>query len=93
MHLPEEVRWKVLAYGDDSMDLRSTDEDLLRGLEEIKVKELDLEAGEKVGEGEKLGLQIELTLGSSTCSSFLSLSLRLSSPHSLPTHTEKNTDC
>lgn len=78
MFLPEEVEWKVLAYEDDSRDLRSTDEDLLRGMEEILVKEISLEKGEVLDEGEKLGLQIQLTLGSSTCTSRFLPSLRFS---------------
>ena len=70
MFLPSEVEWKVVAYVDDSMDLKRTDEEILRGATEISLKEVRLEEGETLGEGEKLALQIQLTLGSSTCRLF-----------------------
>lgn len=60
LHLPSEVSHKLIAYSDPNIDLAQSDEDVLRRkkLPDPIVR----------GEPLNLALQIELTLGSSTCS-------------------------
>lgn len=59
LHLPSAVTHRLIPYSDPNIDLALTDEDLLTGKK--------LRNAIAPGEPLCLALQIELTLGSSTC--------------------------
>lgn len=80
LHLPSEVNCSLLIYSDPAQDLARSDEDVLTGRNKFEVETLEdrLAKGGKleVESGEKLGLRVELTLGSSTCTSLPPLAYR-----------------
>ena len=65
MHLPSDVSYKMLLYTSAAQDLAQSDEDVLLGRAKPDVTPFTGE--EPVPAGHSLALQLEITLGSSTC--------------------------
>lgn len=68
MHLPKDVTHKLITYTSSTQDLAQSDEDVLLGKPAPEVSLFNPD--EPLPEGHTLGLQLEITLGSSTCTSF-----------------------
>lgn len=66
LHMPKDVSYRLLVSTSPNEDLAQTDEDRVLGRPAPQAREYREEDG-PLKEGESLALQIELTLGSSTC--------------------------
>lgn len=66
LHLPKDVTYRLLVSTSPNEDLAQSDEDRILG-RSIPVAREYKEADGELKEGESLALQVELTLGSSTC--------------------------
>ena len=66
LHMPQDVSYRLLVSTSPNEDLAQTDEDRVLGRPAPQAREYREEDG-PLKEGESLALQIELTLGSSTC--------------------------
>lgn len=66
VHLPQDVSYRLLVSTSPNEDLAQSDEDRVLGRPAPKAGEYKEEDG-PLKEGESLALQVELTLGSSTC--------------------------
>lgn len=66
MHLPSDVSHKLLLYTSAAQDLAQSDEDVLLGRPKPEVVEYT-NPEEPIPAGHSLALQLEITLGSSTC--------------------------
>lgn len=70
-HLATQVKHRLLVYSSPNDDIQQSDEDVLLGRAPPKVVEYDRATmGWPVSDGRSLALQVEMTLGSSTCESF-----------------------
>lgn len=66
VHLPQDVSCRLLVSTSPNEDLAQSDEDALLGRPKPAARDYS-ETDGPLKEGESLALQVELTLGSSTC--------------------------